>query len=256
MRAFGTVGTILAGLAGLISTSVLAASPIFHMKAYWPHPAAGKEIIIRFDVGRLDFYRKGQDGYLLEDGWHLPNTADRRDTVKWSSTWHYRADSKNGVVEFGDDVPDGKGGSVSARFSPGFEIWWGDVMRVGETIDHKVGYANHPDRRAFGRQRVTLAAFYPQYALAGRTYQNVIRLDDQQDVCKASEGSPGSLDRPGQIDCKESDVTTSKYYLARGIGIIRIEDPVTNGKRGFARTQNAVNVCIVDRAPDAYCPIK
>jgi hypothetical protein len=230
------------------------------MKDYWPQPKPGTTLIIRFDVGRLDFYRGDGSSFTLGDFWHRAGQPDTPESLIWSSTWHYRVDPIDGVVEFGDDYPPLPGTSTKerqSRFLHGNEIPWGNHLRIGQTLDQKVGYDGNPQRRAFARQRVTLVAIYPTYQVGSHLFYNVIRLDDRQDVCRNGSYGPGSLDQSGSLACGNVSTNSSTYYLAPGLGIVRIQNAVLDGKPDFVPMQSVSQICSLSTSTKSdYCPTR
>ena len=232
-----------------------AAAQSIDMKAYWPQPDAGTTLIVRFDVGRMEFYRQAGTTYTLGDYWHRSGDTDVPATLIWSSTWHYRVDRTGGVVEFRDDLPgSSKQAVASSTFAPGNEISWGNVMRVGQTIDQKIAYVGHPAGDAFARHRLKFVAIFPTYQAGSRTFRNVIRLDDIQDICKQGNGGAGSINMPGPMRCPTISTSSATYYLAPGLGIIRIENAILDGKPDFVKAETVVAICTVSTiSADAYC---
>lgn len=238
----------VAGAALACCTGAQAAGELIDLKPYWPQPEADKVLVIRFDSGRFNFYRRAPDGFTLGDYWHKHTLADEASTLLWSSTWRYRVTADKGVVEYQDDVP----GAVPAPLAPGYEIQWGSHLRVGETLENKVMFAGAS--APFGHQKVTLAQHWPVLTINGIRFEDVIRLDNVQIVCKDSQASTGSQNAPGPLDCPRVSNSHSKLYLAKGRGIVRIEDAVLDDVPNFVRAESVAKVCEVPAsAPVIYC---
>jgi len=222
--------------------------PEFSMVSYWPQPPAGRTLVIRFDSGRFGLYRRQADHFVLDDAWRRHTDPDAPSSLIWSGRWHYRIDPQEGVLEFQDDAPD----RVSKPLSKGFELRWGKRLRVGQTIEHKVMFdgADAP----FGLHHLTLTAHYDSYPVNGVSYQDVVRLDDKQVVCKDSVASRGNQHVAGPLDCSRTSSSWATYYLARSLGIIRIENAVLDGTPDFVPVESVVKWCIVRSTPEQeYC---
>lgn len=225
-----------------------AAGELVDMTAYWPQPKAGTTLIHRFDSGRFGMYRRQGDHFTLEDIWRKHTDPDEARFLILSGRWHYRIDPVRGMLEFQDDPPTQAGTPLQR----GFELAWGRRMRVGQTLEHKVMFQGA--RGPFGYHQLSFVARHRPYRAGGRVYADVIQLRDVQVVCRDAPASEGSQDASGPLDCPTKPASQATYYLARGLGIIRLEDAVLDGVPNFVQAETVVKTCWSQAPPgQAHC---
>lgn len=242
-------GVVVAAMfSHMCGASGQGAGETIDMRDYWPQPAIGEVQVVRFDSGRFGIYRRLDDHFVLDDEWHIHTKADDPSTLAWSGRWHYRIDGVDGMVEFQDDAP----GRTPVPLRRGYELRWGRLLRVGETIEHKVMFegASAP----FGYHRLTVVAHYPSMEFAGTRLDDVVQLRDIQSVCRGGTASSGSQDQPGPLDCPKVSISQATYYLARGWGIVRIDDAILDGTPNFVRSETMAKRCRIHVGDaEIYC---
>lgn len=227
---------------GTVSNSLEGTSTIVDLKQYWPQPDSNTVIINRFDSGRINFYRRSSNGYTLGDYWHNYTDDDTASTLLWADTWHYSVDPINGVVEFEDDYPNA---TSAPPFMSGYEIKWGNIAHIGDTVQNKVVYGGDTTLSPFGFQHALIYKFYPIITMNSVEYKNVLEIHDRQDVCTHDQlGAPGSANSMNDLGCPTTQ-TIGTYYMAPGLGIIRIDEVLIDGKPGPVENETIKKQCTV-----------
>ncbi len=190
---------------------------MYRMQDYWPWPSVGtatEKVFSRVGGSRPSLITRtvavGGSRYQLHDFichpnnpalyyiWHLDRAADG--TVREWATDEYEAACSRLI------------------YLAGKEIYWGNTLTVGQTVGAQIGVdlTKSLDATAgphnWGWQSLTLVKQFPSFVVQGATYQDVIQLRVFQAWCKTA-----ACDYPNGRNDWNLD-----YYMARGIGTIRI----------------------------------
>jgi len=195
------------------------------MKIYWPQISSTQVLIKHF----VDTYGRrhatAADGSLISVGitQRLTSTTSNGKRINllqdfdsnftWLDTWNYIVDPLKGVLETGDQFPNSSapGGYTAVYFEPGGEIFWGNIMSVGQSVGKQIVIASmKKTAMSYGYQSLYLAALHPSFSVLGKSYANVVQLLVDQVFCANS-------------DCSSVNGYKLTYFLAPNFGHIRID---------------------------------
>jgi hypothetical protein len=185
----------------------------FDLRAYWPDPAAGKQVIAQFATAAHTsllrrYVRRGTIGgapVAQMDEWSAQG---------WCDAWQYRDDGTQ-ILEVATKQP-----GVHKVYKPGKEIQWGGAQQIGDVVARSVeidvaastGVA--PGIGNYGYQKIEFEAFHPVFLNAAlNLYQDVAQFKVLQTWC----ADAGCAYPAGQ------HVYRQRYWMAPGLGFVQIE---------------------------------